>query len=122
MMKNPILSIGSEFDDIELGNDSVLHLPVALYTETVKQHEPDKENDYAHYAIETGTIFYLFLYILFLQLIKTPGHDQLLAVFKIMVMIMRGRNPVAKYPFEILKILIQQYSPLPLREARQVLQ
>ncbi|XP_071109877.1 uncharacterized protein [Haliotis cracherodii] len=111
------LSVGSEFVDIELSNGSVLHLPVGVYTETLKQHEPDKVNDYAHYDIETGTIFYLFL-----ELIETPERDQLLALFKMMMMIMRRRNLFAKYPFEILRMLIQQYSLLPLREACQVLQ
>ena len=94
---------------VKLKNGSVIQLPVGQATETVKQ-QPDEIKDYSHYALQVEIIF-----ILFLGLIKVLDKEKLLPICKMMMLQLRGRNPQAKYPSEILRML-------PLREACQVLQ
>ena len=58
----------------------------------------------------------------FPTLIKTPDRARLLGVCKMMMTVLKANNTKAKYPLELLCMLVQQYYLLPLQEACQVLQ
>ena len=103
-----------EYIALELANGQTIKVPMEITTENVKSCQPDKVKDYAHNALESGLTF-----MLFLELVKTPERESLLSLFKMMMLLLRGRNINAKYPLEILRLLIQQYSLLPLQEACQ---
>ena len=61
------------------------------------------------------------LYICLLDIIKhKPNRDLMLFFVKILLPLMKTNNKQAKYPLELLRLLIQQYSLLPMREAYEV--
>ena len=49
-----------------------------------------------------------------------PNRRKMLALLKVMMLQLKARNPKAKYPREILRILVQQYSVMGLRDACQI--
>ncbi len=83
----------------------------------IEEQKPDLKKDYAHYTLEVGGI-YMMLY----HLLKRPDRAKLLTVNKMMMLILKGKNNQAKYPLAVLRMLIQQYSILPLQQACQVMQ
>ena len=56
----------------------------------------------------------------FLDLVKSPKREKMLALLKMMMVQLRGHSINAKYPREILRMLIQQYSVMGIQEACQV--
>lgn len=86
------------------------------YVETHHQLKPDKVKDYGHYVLESGLTFRCFL-----QFMKAPDRKAILSIVKMMMIQLKARNPKAKYPLELLRMLVQQYSLLPMRQACQVL-
>ena len=62
---------------LELGNGETMKVPMGITTEYVKSSQPDKVKDYAHNALESG-----FIFMLFLELVKTPERESLLSLFK----------------------------------------
>lgn len=78
---------------------------------------PDKIKDSSHHVLETGMIFYYFI-----ELVKSSDRNRLLGLAKMMMLQLKSRNLKAKYPLELLRLLGQQYSLLPIQEACQVLQ
>ena len=67
---------------------------------------------YGHHVLEVGlTLKY------FLELMKTPDRTKLLGLFKMMMVQLKARNTRAKYTLELLRLLLQQYCLLPLKEA-----
>lgn len=103
---------------VTLSNGTVLRIPKSVEREYVlKQPKPDHVNNYAHLVLELGMI-----YAYFLELCHTPDRSRLLALLKMMLVVMKANNPRAKYPLEILRLLVQQYSLLPQNTACMVLQ
>ena len=106
-----------EFVVVHLASGLDVRIPVGRrHIENHRNLQPDKVKDYGHYALECGLTFRFFL-----SLMKTPDRKPILAVFKMMMVQLKARNPKAKYPLEILRMLVQQYSLMPLRQACQVL-
>ena len=111
-----------DYDDIPkvvkvmLGNGTEVSIPMTKPSKQ-KSVEPDKVKDYVHYGLEVGMTFSYFL-----QLVKYPDRQKMLSVLKMMMLHLRGHSINAKYPKEILRILVQQYSVMGLREACQVFQ
>ncbi len=99
-----------------LSDGSVLNVAVPTRTETLEEAKPDQKNNYFHNGLEVCTVFTLFY-----RLTKVPQRDKLLPIFKMMMLILKGGNNLAKYPLEILRMLVQQYSLLPIRDAYQAL-
>ena len=83
---------------------------------TALTREPDRVKNYHHSVLETGVMFAILL-----KFLKTPKRENILALFKMMMVVLRGCNIQAKYPYEILRMLMQQYALLPLREACNIL-
>ena len=104
--------------EVPLDNGSTYRVLIAPQRiETVKAEKSDHVKTYGHHVLEVGlTLKY------FLELMKTPDHMKLLGLFKLMMVQLKARNTKAKYPLELLKLLLQQYSLLPLKEASAVLQ
>jgi hypothetical protein len=75
---------------------------------------PDKVKDYGHQVLELGT-----MYQHLLDLCKCPNREQLLALLKMLMITLKCNNNRSKYALEILRFLMQQYSLLPEKEARQ---
>lgn len=85
--------------------------------ENVRTLADDKVKDYAHYVLETGfTLKY------FLEISHYPDRDSFLGICKVMLIQLKALNPHAKYPLELMRFLVQQYSLLPLNQAQQVFQ
>ena len=103
---------------VQLRNGKTVRIPKSVHKECViGQGKPDKVNHYAHLVLELGMI-----YTYFLRLCHTPDRDQFLALMKMMLIVMKTNNTKAKYPLEILRLLVQQYSLLSKRSACMVLQ
>ena len=83
--------------------------------QTVHDKQPDKIKDYGHLMLEDGTTFTYFL-----EMVKRPNRENMLALLKMMMLQTKGRNIKAKYPREILRMLVQQYSVMGLKDACQV--
>ena len=109
-------NVPPEMVKVTLANGMEVNIPI---TETYKEKEvePDKVKDYAHYSLEVGMTFTYFL-----QLVKNPDRNKMLSLLKMMMLQLRGLSINAKYPKEILRMLVQQYSVMGLREACQVFQ
>lgn len=60
-------------------------------------------------------------FIYLLDLIKTPDKERILGLLKMMLLQLKDHSTKGKYPLEILRHLVQQYSVMDLREACQVL-
>ena len=104
--------------DVELDDGSKMRIPIAPQrVETVKDLKPDRIKNYGHHVLEVGMTFKYFL-----ELVKTPDRQKLLGLFKLMMVQLKARNSKAKYPLELLRLLLQQYCQLPLQEACEVLQ
>ncbi len=72
--------------------------------------------NYGYCILEAGyTEQYLF------EVTKYPDHDNLLPIFKMMMFQMKAKNPRAKYPLELMRLLVQHYSLLPMKQTCQVL-
>ena len=106
----------NEYVRVILADGSLVNVGVPTKTETLQQAKPDMKKNYFHRGLEASTVFSLFT-----ELTKVPQRNKLLPLFKIMMMILKGQNSKAKYPLEILRLLVQQYSLLPLSDAYQVL-
>ena len=106
----------NEYVNVLLSDGRFWRVGVPTIHETLQQQSPDRQKDYFHHALEVGTVFSLFIHE-----IKVPQREKLLPLFKMMMMILKGQNTKAKYPLEILRLLVQQYSLLPLQVASQVL-
>ena len=103
---------------LKLSNGQTLHLRTNPVTEvSVIEAKGDYVKNYAHLTLELGMIFKYFT-----EMMKAPDRDRLLGLFKVMLVVMKANNNKAKYPLEILRMLVQQYSLLPLQEACNVLQ
>ncbi|XP_071133232.1 uncharacterized protein [Mytilus edulis] len=103
---------------VTLANGIVLEIPMTTPAhDGNKENKPDKIKDYAHYGLEVGMTF-----IYFLQNVKNPERRKMLPLLKMMMIQLRGHSMNAKYPKEILRILVQQYSVMGLQEACQVFQ
>ncbi|CAG2238691.1 unnamed protein product [Mytilus edulis] len=103
---------------VTLANGIVLEIPMTTPEhDGNKENKPDKIKDYAHYGLEVGMTF-----IYFLQNVKNPERQKMLPLLKMMMIQLRGHSMNAKYPKEILRMLVQQYSVMGLQEACQVFQ
>ena len=103
---------------MELSDGTTLRLSIPKgNVQVLRARDPDKVKDYAHYCLEVGLTFHYFT-----ELLKTPDRERILGLLKMMMLQLRGKNTKAKYPREILRMLVQQYSVMGLREACQVLQ
>ncbi|CAC5407911.1 unnamed protein product [Mytilus coruscus] len=105
----------NDYIELVLDNGQTILIPVAVSEITYKQLKPDKVKDYAHYSLEVGLIFSYFL-----NLCKEPVREQFLPLLKMMMVQLRGHSINAKYPKEILRMLVQQYSVMGLQESCQV--
>lgn len=83
---------------------------------TVNACQPDFKKNYAHLSLELLTA-----YILFMDLCKTPDRNKLLPAIKMQLALCKSNNSAAKYPLELLRVLVQQYSLLPVQKAFQTL-
>lgn len=101
---------------VKLANGKEINLPMEDREEVIEPPKPDKIKDYGHLVLETGTVFYYFL-----KLCKSPKRSKLLAILKMIMIIMKANNNLAKYPLEILRLLISQYSLSSEKEAHQIL-
>ncbi|VDI11762.1 Hypothetical predicted protein [Mytilus galloprovincialis] len=103
---------------VTLANGMVLEIPMTTPAHAEnKENKPDKIKDYAHYGLEVGMTF-----IYFLQNVKKPNRNKMLPLLKMMMLQLRGHSMNAKYPKEILRMLVQQYSVMGLQDACQVFQ
>lgn len=108
----------SEYLQVKLADGSYAKILIGNgRSEVVKTKGPDKVKDYAHNALEACLLFKYFL-----EIVARPDRGRLLALLKVMMLILKGHSKNAKYPREILRILVQQYSVMGLREACTVLQ
>lgn len=101
--------------EVTLENGERLFIPIPIEQHTVTNQRPDKIKDYAHYGLEVGLTFSYFCH-----LVKSPVREKFLPLLKMMMVQLRGHAICAKYPKEILRMLVQQYSVMGLREACQV--
>ena len=99
-----------------LPNGMRITIPAQMREEVVAPPAPDKVKAYGHLVLELGTQFHYLL-----ELMKAPSRERLLPIFKMLLTTMKANNTQAKYPLEILRLLIQQYSLFPLDEACQLL-
>ena len=76
--------------------------------------EPNRIKDYAQLVLECGT-----QYMYLLKLCKSPDRDRMLGLLKMLMVTMKSNNNLAKYPLDILRMLVQQYSVFPQRQAHQ---
>ena len=105
----------TEFATATLTNGQGIYSPIGKIHKETQTKKPDKIKDYSHHVLESGmTLRY------FLLLQKTPDRKKMFGVLKMMMVQMKARNPKAKYPFEILRMLVQHYSLLPLKKSFQV--
>ena len=101
---------------VKLHNGDVIEIPHGKgIVHTIRDKQPDKIKDYGHLVLESGITF-----LYFLELVKRPNRQKMLALLKMMMLQMKGRNTKAKYPREILRLLVQQYSVIGLRDACQI--
>ncbi len=106
----------NEFIKLQLLDGRQINVAVPTRTETLETAKPDRVKNYFHHSLEVCTVFSLFTH-----LTKVPQREKMLPLFKMMMLILRGRSTRAKYPLEIFRLLVQQYSLLPLADAYQVL-
>ena len=106
----------NEYFPLVLADGRLINVAVPTIYETVETAQPDKQLDYFHNALETSTVFSLFYHFM-----KVPQRDKILPIFKMMMFILKGVSTHAKYPLEIMRMMVQQKSLLPIRDAYQVL-
>ncbi len=96
-----------------MANGNILRIPVSKKREMVAGTEKeDKVYKYGMLVLELGMVFeYL------LMCCHTPDRARVLAVVKILVQLMEANNTKAKYPLQMLRLLVQQYSLLSRQEA-----
>ena len=82
-----------------------------------KEKSTDSLKKYAHLTLEICMV-YVYLH----RLIQYPERKRLLAACKMTLILMKASGNCDVYPMEILRLLVQQYSLLPLREAFQSLE
>ena len=103
---------------VKLSDGSILKMLKSTDREyVVSPPKPDHANTYVHLVLELGMI-----YAYFLELCHTPDRCKLLGLLKMMMVVMKSNNSRAKYPLEILRLLVQQYSLLSQNIACMVLQ
>ena len=102
---------------VRLADGRIMPLVRRLREHVMVQPQPDSVKDYAHLTLELGMVFSYYE-----TLTKTPSREKLLAATKMLLPIMKGNNPQAKYPLELLRFLVQQYSLLSQKQAAQALQ
>ena len=101
---------------LKLENGEVIQIPHGKgEVLTIRDKKPDKVKDYGHLVLECGITFTYFL-----ELVKNPNRQKMLALLKMMMLQLKGRNTKAKYPREILRMLVQQYSVIGLQDACQI--
>ncbi|XP_045208850.2 uncharacterized protein LOC123560755 [Mercenaria mercenaria] len=104
--------------ELKLADGSKVKIPIGKGKHiTARSPQPDKVKDYMHLSME---ILMIFKYMQ--ELLKMPDRDRFLALLKMILIILKGHSNKAKYPREILRMLIQQYSVMGLREACMVFQ
>jgi hypothetical protein len=81
----------------------------------VLQSVKDKLKNYSHNHLELGMMFVYLRYC-----IKTPDYDQFMRALRFLLVIWKAAKPSAKYPYEIMRLMIQLKSLLPVAEAHQV--
>ena len=91
-------------------------LPVKVPKQEMVFSQPkaDKVKDYSHLVLESGTQFFHLL-----QQCKSPDRKVMLPLLKMLMMTLKCNNSMAKYPLEILRMLVQQYSLLSEQDAHQ---
>ena len=100
---------------ITLANGDIFELPFVKTFNKTKVVEDDKVKIHGHYILEVGVTFLLLnIYE------KNPDRPRFLAILKLIMAQLRGRNTSAKYPLEILIYLMQQYSLLGEQQACKV--
>ena len=103
---------------VKLSDGRILKIPKSTDREyVVSPPKPDHVNNCAHLVLELGMI-----YAYFLELCHTPDRCKLLGLLKMMMVVMKSNNSRAKYPLEILRLMVQQYSLLSQNIACMVLQ
>ena len=103
--------------EVQLGNGKVIRIRnKVMRREIHRQLDPDNVKNYGHLTLELCIIF-----MYFLEMMKTPDRSRIMGLFKFMLLVMKANNRKAKYPLELLRLLVQQYSLLPLDEAFAVL-
>ena len=101
---------------VTLANGEIMSLPHGKgIIKTFRDKKPDKVKDYGHLTLEVGITF-----LYFLEMTRCPNRKKMLALLKVMMLQLKGRNIKAKYPKEILRMLVQQYSVIGLRDACQI--
>ena len=101
---------------MKLANGEIMTIPHGKgIIKTVRDQKPDKVKDYGHLSLEVGITF-----LYFLEMTSCPNRRKMLALLKIMMLQLKARNTKAKYPREILRMLVQQYSVIGLRDACQI--
>ena len=116
-----VVSTESTYRTMRLKNGELKKVLIRKRSSKLKEtllltKKPDFVKNYNHSLLETGTVFALLL-----KFLKTPKRENILALYKIILILLRGSSSKLKYPYEILRMLFQQYSLLPLKEACNVL-
>ena len=100
---------------LTLDDGSTIQLPIGHGEDLVmEERKPDFKKNYAHRLLETGTVFWYYT-----KLWKTPDRSRIIALSKIMLQHLRAKTINAKYPGEMLRMIIVQKSQLSLKEAHQ---
>ena len=95
------------------GQSIFLQKPI---TEEVLEETHDYVQNYARATLELGS-----LYVCLLDCIKgKPNRNLMIYLVKMLLPIMKASNKHAKYPLELLRFLIQQYSLLSVQQAYEV--
>ena len=90
-------------------------MPVKVSEVVISTPKPDKIKDYANLVLELGTQFSLLL-----KLCKSPSREKMLPLLKMVMVTLKANNPLAKYPLELLRFFVLQYSLLSEKDARQM--
>jgi len=101
-----------EYIILNLSNGTRVRVPVATKQEHVRTKEADAKKNYFHSILESGAV-----YMLLQKFTKEPVREELLALFKLIGLILRGHSTQLKYPLEILYLFFQQYSTMNERDA-----
>ncbi len=108
-------AVVTQYLEVTLANGNVTQIPVSKTRKLVRVD--DRVHKYGTLVLELGMVFEYLLLIC-----HTPDRARLLAVVKMMVKIMKANNTNAKYPLDLLRLLVQQYSLLSQQEAHLSLQ